>query len=103
MSLDANANYICHVPADCACMECHKNSHLQVSNTIVQPAELFLKAEKLISELHIPNHINTFHELKCKTARNPVAGFKLEGAIKYCICSRNKPKRRIIIGFPIFI
>ena len=58
MSLDVNVNYLRHTPAVCACMECHEASHLLVSNTIIQPAELFLKVEKLIYELRIPELVD---------------------------------------------
>ena len=57
------------------------------TNTIIQPAELFLKVEKLISELQIPeliDHIKTFHQLKCKSAKNLVAAYILDFSIKYC-------------------
>ena len=58
-----------------------------VNNSIVQPAELFLKAEKFISELKIPelvDHIKTFHQLQCKRAKNLVACYILYCSIKYC-------------------
>ena len=87
VSLNVNVNYLRHTPAVCACMECHENSHLLVSNTIIQPAELFLKVEKLISELRIPeliDHIKNVHQLKCKRAKNLVAAYILDFSIKYC-------------------
>ena len=54
VSLDASANFLRYSPEDCACVECQETLHLMVSNTIIQPAELFLKVETVISELQVP-------------------------------------------------
>ena len=68
-------------------MECQETLHLMVSNTIIQPAELFLKVETAMSELQVPeltDQIKKFHQLTCKQARNVVAAYILDSSIKYC-------------------
>ena len=58
-----------------------------VSNTIIQPAALFLKVETAISELQVPeltDQIKNFHQLTCQQARNVVAAYILDSSIKYC-------------------
>ena len=58
-----------------------------VSDTIIQPAKLFLKVESEISELQVPeltSQIKNFHKMTCKQARNIVAAYILDLAIIFC-------------------
>ena len=68
-------------------MECQETLHLSVLNSIVHPAELFLMVEKAISELNIPEmkeQIQTFHQVKCRQAKNVIASYILDASIKHC-------------------
>ena len=58
-----------------------------VSNTIVHLTQIFLTLESAISELQVPelvNQIKTFHQMKCKHAKNIVAAYILDLSIKHC-------------------
>ena len=81
VSLDASANYIHHTLPVCNCVECQETLNLMVSNTIVHPTQLFMTLESTISELQVPelvNQIKTFHQMKCKHAKNVVAAYILD-------------------------
>ena len=76
-------------------MECQESSHLTVSNSIVHPAEIFLMIEKAIFALNIPEmkeQIQTFHQVKCRQAKNVIASYILDASIKYCT---NSPEMQL--------
>ena len=69
------------------CSECQDVSYLQVDNTIIRPAELLLKTEQLIAELHLSDlqaPLLKFHSLTCDIAKNVLVGYILDTAIRYC-------------------
>ena len=82
-----NARFNRHLPARCICSDCQNVASLQVTNTIIKPAELLLKTEKLITSLHLSElqaPLLKFHSLTCEIAKNVLAGYILDTAIQYC-------------------
>ena len=68
-------------------MECLECLHLTVSNSIIHPAEIFIKVEKAILALNIPEieeHIKNFHQVKCSQVKNVIASYILDASIQYC-------------------
>ena len=87
VSLDVSANYLSHSPTACDCVEYQETLHLTVSNTVIHPADLFLRIEKAIFELKIPgpeDHIRTFQTVKCRQVRNVIAFYILDALLHNC-------------------